>query len=72
MIPAYLREGHRYYIEVDNIGEHFIYKPIAVFFGAVTLEMGHEVCEVVGVTAATQFHRRDRYHKHGTIDFGIA
>ncbi|EYC42488.1 hypothetical protein Y032_0530g3007 [Ancylostoma ceylanicum] len=30
MIPAYLREGHRYYIEVDNIGEHFIYKPIAV------------------------------------------
>ncbi|KAK6731313.1 hypothetical protein RB195_007653 [Necator americanus] len=29
-IPAYLRHGHRYYFEVDNIGSKPIFKPIAV------------------------------------------
>ncbi|VDM65955.1 unnamed protein product [Strongylus vulgaris] len=28
--PAQYRDGHQYYIEVDNIAEKFIFKPIAV------------------------------------------
>ncbi|WKX93031.1 hypothetical protein Q1695_010785 [Nippostrongylus brasiliensis] len=30
LVPANLREGHRYFIEIDNMANTFIYKPIAV------------------------------------------
>lgn len=30
VVPAAQRHGHRYYIEVDNIGEDIIFSPVAV------------------------------------------
>ncbi|RCN44655.1 hypothetical protein ANCCAN_09300 [Ancylostoma caninum] len=81
MIPAYLRQGHRYYIEVDNIGTHFIYKGIAVYSTGKRVYFGElsedndctQFAGLGGIYQACEYnhfllHANDRFHQRHQLD----